>query len=102
MGDRRERQTGKQIFRFADAHSQAEISTADALPTEQPAAMPPKKKGEKGGPAKGGGKSKKGGKSSDAEPLPTPAAATGELLARVLNRKRSVLASEREVVSIKR
>ena len=67
--------------------------------------MPPKKgsaeKGggkskSKGGPAeKGGGKSKKGGKSSDIEPLPTPAAATGELPCFT----RSVLASEREVVS---
>ena len=50
----------------------------------------------KGGPAEnGGGKSKKGGKCSDTEPLPTPAAAAGEPLCF----KRSVLASERVVVS---
>ena len=82
--------------------------------------MPPKKKGRGSplaGPAppwpgtaenKGGGKSKKGG-TTQLEPFSPPAAATaeagdvgsGESLAGVL-RRRSVGASEREVVSIKR
>ena len=91
-GPKRERQTGKQRFRFANAHSQAEISTADALPTAgrgrgARAAMPPK--GAKGGKSKGA-------KGSNNEPLPMPAAATGE----PLGFKRSVLASEREVVVV--
>ena len=113
----------QQLFRFADAHS-ATVKQRFRLRTlrytHAGGNMPPKKKGRGSplaGPAppwpgtaenKGGGKSKKGG-TTQLEPFSPPAAATaeagdvgsGESLAGVL-RRRSVRASEREVVSIKR